>query len=81
MKGFSVLTRLIFTFAASIIVTGCVAPPKYEWVKDSATPFNRETDLSECNYQIKLNKTPQGSETELLGLCMEGKGYRLKLVN
>ncbi|MCD0416771.1 hypothetical protein LOC51_06045 [Rubrivivax sp. JA1024] len=43
---------------------------------------HQRTDaLSECNYQIRLNKTPAAEQPELLKLCMQGKGYRLKRVN
>jgi len=50
-------------------------------VKEGASEHQRTDALSECRYQIRLNKTPASEEAELLKLCMQGKGFRLKRVN
>jgi hypothetical protein len=57
-----------------------VAPPKYDFVKDGVTEHQKVDALSECQYQIKLNKTPVFEQKELLNLCMQGKGYRYKRI-
>lgn len=65
---------------ATLILTACVAPPKYDFVKDGVTEHQKVDALSECQYQIKLNKTPVFEQKELLNLCMQGKGYRYKRI-
>lgn len=69
----------VLAFAA--LVSGCAAPPKYEWVKADATPATREANFSECQYQVKLNKIPSTEQAELISLCMRGKGYRFVQIN
>lgn len=65
---------------AALIVSAC-SSPRYDYVKNGAT-FAQKTDaLSECQYQIKLNKTPVAEQAELRQLCMQGKGYRYRQVN
>ena len=62
-------------------ISACATPARYEYVKDGASEHQRTVVLSECRYQIRLNKTPATEEAELLKLCMQGKGFRLKRVN
>jgi hypothetical protein len=50
-------------------------------MKEGGTAHQRTTALSECTYQIKLNKTPPEQQKELTKLCMQGKGWRLRPVN
>lgn len=71
--------RLII--AMIILTGGCAAPPRYEYVKEGASEYQRVDALSECEYQIKLNKTPANEQADLLRLCMQGKGFRLKRIN
>lgn len=71
---------LITAAVTTLLLAGCAAPPKYEWVKDGASKFDQENALSECSYQIKLNKIAANEQQELLKLCMQGKGYRYKPV-
>lgn len=73
--------RITLTIAAAIILTACASPARYEYVKEGMSEHQRTDALSECNYQIRLNKTPAAEQPELLKLCMQGKGYRLKRVN
>ena len=68
-------------FLVGLAFTGCVAPPMYEWAKEGASPHERETVSSECLYQVRVNKTLPHEQSELHGLCMKGKGYRLKQVH
>jgi hypothetical protein len=63
------------------VLAGCAAPQKFDWVKEGASTHERDTALSECNYQIKLNKAAVTEQSELLKLCMQGKGFRYKKIN
>lgn len=67
--------------AIASILSACAAPVRYEYVKEGASDFQRTDAMSECSYQIRLNKTPSIEQEALLKLCMQGKGYRLKRVN
>jgi PBP1b-binding outer membrane lipoprotein LpoB len=75
LKNFSSLAFL------SILLSGCASPPKYDYVKQGASQYEKTNALSECNYQIKLNKTSAQEQGNLLNLCMQGKGYRYVQVN
>ncbi|MDI9334469.1 MAG: hypothetical protein QM533_08830 [Cytophagales bacterium] len=66
---------------SALIFGACAAPPQYNWVKTGVTNTDRDTAVSECQYQIKLNKTDSTHQSELLKLCMQGKGFRLRQVN
>jgi hypothetical protein len=72
-------TLLIIAIASAI--SACATPARYDYVKEGASEHQRTDALSECRYQIRLNKTPATEEAELLKLCMQGKGFRLKRVN
>lgn len=67
--------------AIASILSACAAPARYEYIKEGASDSQRTDAMSECSYQIRLNKTPATEQNELLRLCMQGKGYRLKRVN
>lgn len=73
------MKKLIAIYCGLFLV-GCAAP-RYDYVKEDASPFQRTSALSECRYQIKLNKTYVKDEAELTKLCMQGKGFRLKRVS
>ena len=62
------------------LFAGCAAPPKFDWAKEGVSKHERESILSECSYQIKLNNTSGSDQAELMGLCMQGKGYRYRKV-
>jgi hypothetical protein len=72
--------NVLIAAIATLTLTACVAPPKYDFVKDGVTEHQKVDALSECQYQIKLNKTPIFEQKELLNLCMQGKGYRYKRI-
>lgn len=72
--------RLAITGFA-LILSACAAPARYDYVKEGASEHQKTDALSECQYQIRLNKTPGTEQAELLKLCMQGKGFRLKRVN
>ena len=68
----------VFVFTG--LLTACATPPKFDYVRADATAYEKVNSLSECNYQIKLNKTLPGEQLNLLHLCMQGKGFRYKRV-
>ncbi len=70
---------LIIAIASGI--SACASPARYAYMKEGASEHQRTDAISECNYQIRLNKTPATEQAELLKLCMQGKGFRLKPVN
>jgi hypothetical protein len=67
--------------AIAFFATGCASPPKYDYVKEGASSHEKQNAISECSYQIKLNKTPVAEQGNLLKLCMQGKSYRYKQVS
>ena len=71
----------IVLLCITALVTACATPARYEYTKEGASEFQRTDAMSECRYQIRLNKTPATEEAELIKLCMQGKGYRIKRVN
>ncbi len=61
--------------AVPLMLVACSASaPRY--VKQEASEEDARTAMSECEYQIRLNKTPKAEQDELRNLCMQGKGYR-----
>jgi len=72
-------TLILATIAATL--SACASPARYDYVKEGASDYQRTDALSECQYQIRLNKTPATEQPELLKLCMQGKGFRIKRVN
>jgi predicted small lipoprotein YifL len=64
-----------FALALPLMLAACgSSAPRY--VKQEANAEDSQTALSECEYQIRLNKTPKAEQDELRNLCMQGKGYR-----
>lgn len=62
------------------MISGCASSVRYDYVKEGASNHQKINDLSECEYNIRLNKTRAIEQKELLNLCMQGKGYRYKRV-
>jgi hypothetical protein len=75
MKNTLLLIAVVFAISA------CATPARYDYVKEGASEHQRTDALSECRYQIRLNKTPATEVAELEKLCMQGKGFRVKRVN
>jgi hypothetical protein len=71
------MIKLLMAATAVSMLSACAAPPaRYDWVKTGATGADKINSLSECKYQIKLNKTDGDKQADLAKLCMQGKGYR-----
>jgi|TARA_X000001388_G_scaffold44707_1_gene31719 hypothetical protein len=57
------------------LVTACAAPQP-TWRKAGVSADDTVSALSECKYQIGLNKIPEAQQKEMLGQCMQAKGFR-----
>jgi hypothetical protein len=75
------MEKMSVVFGLAVLLSACAAPPRYDYVKVGATDHEKTSASSECQYQIRLNKTPSVDAAELTKLCMQGKGFRLKRVN
>lgn len=73
--------KLVLMAVTALALTACAAPPRYGWVKEGSSGHTMQSDLSKCNYQIKLQKTPVHEQDELRALCMQGEGYRKKRIS
>lgn len=60
--------------AVPLMLAACSSTPHYS--KQGAGEEDAKTSMSECEYQIRLNKTPKSDQDDLRNLCMQGKGYR-----
>ncbi len=63
-----------FSAFALIVLTACASHAA--WHKDGVSADATKTTLSECRYQIGINKIPAEKQQELLVACMQGKGFR-----
>ena len=72
--------KFTLTAASFLLLAACETPPKFDYVKEGSSQYDRTNALSECEYQVKLNKTPAAEQQQLRHLCMQGKGYRYKRV-
>lgn len=75
-----VFKAFFVSIAALVMLSGCVET-RYNWIRPNTTSSDRVTALSECQYQVKLNKTAATQQNELVGLCMQGKGFRWRATN
>ncbi|MBP7492193.1 MAG: hypothetical protein KA803_08865 [Rhodoferax sp.] len=75
------MKNIILILSVAAAISACASPPRYAYVKEGVSDHQRTDALSECSYQIQLNKTPAAQQPELTKLCMQGKGFRLKQIN
>lgn len=68
--------RRMGALAIVLVSAACASHPT--WQKDGVSPDTTRTALSECKYQIGVNKIPAEKQQELLTYCMQGKGFRLR---
>ena len=66
---------MCFAVAVPLMLGACGAS-KPRYVKHEISEEDAQPAMSECEYQIRLNKTPKADHDELRDLCMQGKGYR-----
>ena len=69
--------KSVVVLAVSVIalVAGC-ASPQPSWRKEGVSSEGARSALSECKYQVGLNKVAEDKQKELIANCMEGKGFR-----
>ncbi len=71
-----------WTLASAVLaLAACAAPARFDYAKEGASEYQKTDALSECQYQIRLQKNPGNERAELVKLCMQGKGFRIKRVN
>jgi len=56
------------------LTTGCAADPS--WRKPGVSFNDAQNTLSECKYQVGLNKVPKSEQNDLIKECMKSKGFR-----
>jgi hypothetical protein len=59
-----------------LLVVCAACGPRYAYFKDGVSLYDTNSAQSECEYQVRLNKTPAFEQDELIRLCMQGKGFR-----
>lgn len=75
------MKNLFTTIPFFVALCACAAPARYDYVKEGTSEYQKIDAVSECDYQIRLNKTPGTEQADLRRLCMQGKGFRYKRVN
>ena len=68
-KSIAVLAVALLT-----IVAGCASTSS--WNKDGVAPDGATNALSECKYQVGLNKIADDKQKDLIADCMQSKGFR-----
>lgn len=74
------MKKISIAFGVAVLLSACASPPRYGYAKEGASEYEKTNAASECQYQIRLNKTSAAEAGELTKLCMQGKGFRLKRV-
>lgn len=77
----SIMKKQLVITSFVLLLSACAASARYDFVKEGVSEHQKTDALSECQYQIRLNKTPATEQAELRKLCMQGKGFRYKRVN
>ena len=75
------MKKQILIATTSFILVACASPARYDFAKEGASEHQKTSASSECDYQVRLNKTPADEQSGLIKLCMQGKGFRLKRMN
>ncbi|MFC5704513.1 putative periplasmic lipoprotein [Aeromonas eucrenophila] len=74
------MQRHLMVLGAVLVLSACSSTPNSEYMKEGASEAQRTDALSECQYQVKLNKIEEEQQEELINLCMQGKGFRLTAI-
>lgn len=69
-------TIALLPVLATLALLGCGSPPKYDYVRPDASPYEKKTALASCQYRARLNKTPPARQEAAVRRCMQRKGYR-----
>ena len=70
--------KLICSLLSGALLVGCASTPTMEWGKAGTGSADRLKELSDCEYQIRMNKIAKKQHEELIALCMQGKGWVLQ---
>jgi len=62
--------------ALLLALAGCSSNPPF-WHKPNVSSDDTYTQLSECRFQVGLNKVPKSEQELMVAHCMRGKGFRL----
>ena len=74
------MKRHLVVLGTVLLLSACSSTPDSEYTKVDTSEAQRTDALSECQYQVKLNKIEEDEQEELINLCMQGKGFRLTAV-
>lgn len=74
------MKRQLMVLGTALLLSACSSTPNSEYMKEGASEAQRTDALSECQYQVKLNKIEEEQQAELINLCMQGKGFRLTAI-
>lgn len=69
------LKRFVGISAIVLIASSC-ATHSPTWKKQGVSYEDTTNALSECKYQVKLNKLPAAEQDEVIHHCMQAKGFR-----
>lgn len=68
--------RLSLLSACAVAVLAACASSPIQWQKADVSEHDTDSALSECKYQMGLNKIKKDAQEELVSQCMQGKGFR-----
>jgi len=68
--------KLLIALAGAATLAGCASSKPY-WHKPGVTSDDTYTQLSECKFQVGINKVSKSDQEDLVAHCMRGKGFRL----
>lgn len=71
--------RILLPVAAALLLGACVTPPQPTWNKSGVTADDAHSVLAQCQYDIGLSKVDAEKEKQLIGHCMEAKGFRWRV--
>ena len=73
------MTRKLVPFGFALLsfaVSSCSSPPAADWRKPGVARNDMITALSDCRFQVGINKISPGEQNQLIVDCMQAKGFR-----
>ena len=77
------MKKIVIALSVTTVLAACdggSSEPRMDWAKSGAGEPEKVTALSDCRYQIRINKVDEDEQDELLKLCMQGKGFRYQTI-
>jgi hypothetical protein len=68
--------KFILPVLGLVMLVSACASPQPAWRKSGVSADDTLSALSDCKYQIGLNKIPDAQQKDMLNQCMKGKGFR-----